>query len=270
MRKLHIVFALLLVLLLSACGQDDATGTSSQSEGAAADNVIKIGATPDGYPQIYMEDDEVKGFGVDVYEAIFDKLGYELEWVITDWTGALASMETGKIDTLGNFAVTPEREEKYNFTDPYYYSRVALGVAENNESIKSLEDAKGKQVANVLGANYENVVKEYDPNDEIEIVNYEAFDVIFQDVASGKVDAMVTGREMLLAQVKDKGIPLKVVEETFGEKLVAFPFEKNEENDKLIADINKTVEELRTDGTLEELSMEWFGEDVTVSSQETE
>ena len=205
MKKIYSLLVLSSLVLLSACGNGSA--------GAADDNIITVATTPDGYPQNYMEDSELKGFSVDVYKAIFEDLGYEIEWETTDWSGALASFETGKADTLLNFAVTPERAEKYNYTDTYYYSRAGLGVAEDNDEINSLEDVKGKKVGNVMGSNYGEVLKEQDLDNEIEIVDYEGADVIHQDVANGNVDAYVTGREILLAQVKDKGIPLKVAEE---------------------------------------------------------
>lgn len=118
-----------------------------------------------------------------------------------------------------------------------------------------------------MGSNYGEVLKEQDLDNEIEIVDYEGADVIHQDVANGNVDAYVTGREILLAQVKDKGIPLKVAEESFGEKEVALPFAKTEENEQLIEEVNATIEKFREDGTLEEISNEWFDEDVTVSQE---
>lgn len=260
MKRVYGLFALLMLLALSACGNEETAG-------AAADNVITVATTPDGYPQNYMEDGELKGFSVDVYKAIFEDLGYEIEWLTSDWSGALASLETDKADTLLNFAVTPERAEKYNYTNTYYYSRAGLGVAENNTEIESLEDVKGKKVGNVTGSNYGEVLKEQDPDGEIEIVNYEGADVIHQDVANGNVDAYVTGREILLAQVKDKGLPLKVVEEAFGEKEVALPFAKTDENAQLIEEINSTIAKFREDGTLTEISNAWFGEDVTVSQK---
>ncbi|WP_067726961.1 transporter substrate-binding domain-containing protein [Oceanobacillus damuensis] len=263
MRKIVSLLMLVAVLLLTACGQS-AGGTESSSE----DKVIKIGATPDGYPLYYMEDSEIKGFVVEVMETIIENAGYETEWVLSDWSGVLASLETGKIDTAAGFALTPERAEKYDYTEPYYYSRVGIGVSKENDTINTLEDLKGKQAANILGSNYGEVLKENDSNNEIEVINYEGPEVVYQDVASGKIDAFVTGREMLLVQVKDKEIPLKVAEEAFGEKPVAMPFVKNEENKKRIEELNQSHEELKADGTIKELSEKWFGEDVTVSVEE--
>ncbi|GGP15300.1 transporter substrate-binding domain-containing protein [Oceanobacillus neutriphilus] len=265
MKKIVGFIIVVFIIFTSACGQSSGGEAASEK-----DNIIKIGATPDGYPQYYVEDDEVKGFSADVLEALFHEAGYEVEWVITDWTGVLASLETGKIDTVAGFAQTPEREEKYIFTDPYYYSRAGFGVALDNDTIESLDDLKGKKVGNVTGSNYENVLKEHDPNNEIEITSYETADVIRQDVASGKLDAFVTGRELLLAQIKNRDIPLKVVGDGFGEKLVSLPFADTDENKELILDLNEALENLKEDGVLHDLAIEWFDEDVTVSQEETE
>ncbi|WP_087974932.1 transporter substrate-binding domain-containing protein [Oceanobacillus rekensis] len=260
MKKIGFMILMLLLLLLAACGQ---SASGDQAEGASEDKVIRIGAMPDGYPQYFKEDGELKGFSVDIFEAIFKEIGYEVEWVLTDWTGVLANMQTGNVDTVANFAVTPEREEEYNFTTPYYHSKVVIAVGENNDSMKSLEDLEGKQVANVMGTNYENVLLEEFPNSNIEVVNYETQDVIYSDVASEKIDAFVSGREILLAQIQDKGIPLKIIGEQFGEKPVALPFAKNEEGDQLIQEVNQAIDKLTEDGTIKEISEKWYGMDVT-------
>lgn len=72
MKKFNVLLVLIFVLVISGCGQ------SSANE-AESDDVIKIGSTPDGYPQVYSEDGEVKGFSADVYQEVFDRLGYEIE-----------------------------------------------------------------------------------------------------------------------------------------------------------------------------------------------
>ncbi|WP_068673559.1 transporter substrate-binding domain-containing protein [Oceanobacillus sp. Castelsardo] len=255
MKKLTILISTILVFFLVGC----ASSGGAQSSG---EKVIKIGAGPDGYPQYFKEDGELKGFSVDVITAIFDHIGYEIEWVLTDWNGILANLESGKVETVANFAATEERGQKYHFTDPYYSSKTVIATGKENNSIQSLDDLNGKQVANVLGSNYENVLKETYPDDHYEIVTYESNDVIFTEVANGKIDAFVSGREILLAQINEKGIPLEVVGEPFGDQPVALPFKKTEENDAFILEINQALEELKEDGTISELSEKWYGMDL--------
>ena len=105
MKQFYIFLTLALVLVLGACGESNATEEE-------AGNIIKIGSTPDGYPQVYSEDEEVKGFSADVYQEVFDRLGYEIEWSLTDWTGALLRSRDREGGYTGQFCSDTERQEK--------------------------------------------------------------------------------------------------------------------------------------------------------------
>src|SRR5699024_7267617 len=123
----------------------------------------------------------------------------------------------------------------------------------------------GKTIANVLGSNYENVLKENFSDGDYEIVTFESNDVIYTDVGNGKIDGFVSGREILLAQINEKGIPLEVVGEPFGDQPVALTMKKTKENDAIITEINNTIEKLRENCDLSELSEKWYGEDLLES-----
>jgi len=256
MKKRTMLISVLLLVFLVGCGEN------ASNEDSSGDNVVKVGATPDGYPHSFQEDGELKGFGVDVIEAIFEGMDYEVEWVLTDWNGVLANLESGKVDSAFNFALTPERAENYNFADPYYNSKAAVATAKDDGNIESLNDLEGKKLASVMGTNFENVLKEHYPDENYELVIYEAVDVIYTDVSSGKVDGFIYGREQLMAQISQRDIPLEIVDESFGEQPVALPFKESEENDALIVEINESIEELKEDGTFSEISLKWFEVDL--------
>lgn len=249
----------LVLFFVAGCGE---SASNEESSDSSRDKIIKVGATPDGFPHTYKEDGEIKGFIVDVFQAIFEKMDYEVEWVLTDWNGVLANLQSGKVDTAINFAATKERAEEYNFTDPYYSSKAVVATAKDNPKIQSLDDLEGKQLASIMGTNFENVLKENYPEENYELIIYESNDVILTDVASGKVDGFIYGREQLLAQNSQKDIPLQIVGDPFGDQPVALPFQKTEENDAFILEINKAIEELKEDGTFSDISIKWFGVDL--------
>src|SRR5690625_4886322 len=221
------------VMLISVLFLSLLLGFSTNGGEEAGKKVIKIGAGPDGYPQYFKEGGELKGCRGDVIQAIFDEMGDEIEWVLTDWKGLLANLESGKVDTVANFAATKKRGEKYHFTTPYYNSKTVIATGEKNRNIQSLDDLSGKTIANVLGSNYENVLKEKFPDGGYEIVTFESNDVIYTDVGNGKIDGFVSGREILLAQINGKGIPLGIVGEPFGDQPVALPFRSEEDTSEL-------------------------------------
>ena len=60
-------------------------------------------------------------------------MGVEVEFSEITWEGLLASLDNGTVDlVLNQVGVTDEREEKYDFTDPYLYSYIALITTGDN------------------------------------------------------------------------------------------------------------------------------------------
>ncbi|MET3292392.1 UNVERIFIED_CONTAM: putative amino-acid transport system substrate-binding protein [Brevibacillus sp. OAP136] len=259
---LYAFITILLLLVAAGCGGQDKAATTAGTQA----KIVKIGGQPDSYPYTFKEGNDIKGFNVDIANAIAEKAGFQIEWSLADWNGIVGQLEVGKIDTVRNFAITEERKKKYDYTQPYSYSGAQIAVSKNNNTIHTFADLKGKKVAAALGQNYANVLKENDPNHEIQLVTYEESEVIYKDLESGRVDAYVAGREGLLIQIKEKNLPLKLAGEPFGEKAVGFPFHKTPENQELIAKIDKAIDELRADATLKKISEKWFGADITTSS----
>jgi putative S-methylcysteine transport system substrate-binding protein len=193
------------------------------------------------------------------------KIGYKVEWHLTDFSGVMGQLETGKIDTVANqVAITDERKAKYNFTQTYAYAGSQIVVKNDNNDIHSIKDLKGKTVAAVLGSNHTKNIEKLDPNHEIKIKTYETQEGTLNDVAYGRVDAYVNSRSVLLAQIKKNGLPLKLAGDPIVYEEVGFPFPKDENHDKLREQFNKAIDELRQDGTLKKLSEKYFGDDITV------
>lgn len=266
-KPIKAIVAALILLGLVFYGVYMQASTNQSDEEASGDRVISIGGTPTSYPMLYMEGAEVKGSYVDFANAIGEKVGYEIDWELGEWSGILASLQAGRIDSAANFAVTPERKEMYDFTDTVLYSGVGIGVAEGNTDIETFDDLKGKTVNSIVGTNYGKVVEDMDTDNEIMIEPLEDINVAFNNVYQGKTDAVVFGYETLSALNKDRDANIVILDEVFGVNEVAFPFAKTAENEELIADWNQAIEELRADGTLAEISEKWYGMDVTTSPE---
>jgi putative amino-acid transport system substrate-binding protein len=269
-KKIKLIKAILAVVIIVAAllyGVIMQASAGQDVEASNGERVITIGGAPTAYPMLYMEGAEVKGSFVDFANAIGEEAGYTIDWEIGEWSGILASLQAGRIDSAANFAVTPERAEMYDFTDTILYSGVGIGVAEGNTDIQTFDDLKGKSVNSILGSNYGNVVKEMDPNDEITIEPIEDINIAFNNVYQGKVDAVTYSYESLGSLNKNRDAKLVILDEVYGVNEVAFPFAKMPENEQLIVDWNQAIETLRNDGTLAEISEKWYGMDVTESPE---
>ena len=112
------------LLTVGASAEEDLLQTI-QSRGT-----IIVGLEGDWAPWSFVdENDELMGFDVEVARAIAEKLGVEAEIIPGEWDGLFAGMDAGRYDMVVNgVEVTPERTEKYDFSDPYAYIRTALIV----------------------------------------------------------------------------------------------------------------------------------------------
>ena len=81
-------------------------------------------------------------------------------------------------------------------------------------------------------------------------------------VKQGRVDATVNDKLAVLDYFKKQpNSGLKIAVESDKKIPTGFAFLKGEE--PLIAKVNQALEELRKDGTLKQLSIKWFGDDIT-------
>src|SRR5699024_1947688 len=130
-KKIFGVFISILVIgIIAACGNSSTSDENTEEENTQeeeSEKVLRAGSTAQSYPNGYEEDGELVGFDVEVFETIADNLGYSVEWVKADFAGLMGQLETGRIDTIANVvAITPERLEAYNFTEPYSYAGVTI------------------------------------------------------------------------------------------------------------------------------------------------
>ena len=251
-----LMLAAMLTMAVSAKSSDDLLATIQQR------GKIIIGLEGDWAPWSFVgEDDELTGYDVEVAKAIADKLGVEIQIVPGEWDGLFAGMDAGRYDMVVNgVEVTEERADKYDFSTPYAYIRTALIVKGDNDSIKTFEDLKGKKTANSIASTYMNLAESYGAT----CYGVSTLDETLTMVLQGRVDATLNAIVSFtdyMAQHPDSN--LKVVATTEDASNVAIPMRKGDETASLREAVNKAIDELREDGTLSELSIRFFGEDIS-------
>ncbi|WP_432666033.1 amino acid ABC transporter substrate-binding protein [Wukongibacter baidiensis] len=258
-KKYLLVLSMVLavVLVVAACGAKPSEEVGNE--------VVRIGTSGGYHPFTFMnEEGKLDGFEIDVWTEIGKRIGYDIEFNTAAFSGLFGMLDTGKIDTISNqITITEQRKEKYLFPVPYVYSGAQLIVQKGNNDIKSLEDLKGKKVGVSLGSNYEQLIREYDKNNEIEVITYEDFIGSLQDVAIGRIDAVMNDKLAGVINIKESGLDLQLGGEPVHPLENSFPFVNSEENKALIEKVNKAIEEMRKDGALTEISNKWFEVDIT-------
>ena len=265
MKKIiTLLISLLLIVGLTACS--NSSNNSQPENNQPANELEKIKqagemliATEGMWAPYTYEDDNgyLTGYDVEVARAICEKLGVEAHFETGDFDGFLIGLENGVYDSVFNcIDVTEERALKYDFSDPYINSTVVLIVANDNEDIKSFADLQGKTTTNTVTSSYAATAEEYGAS----VLGANTFQETIDLVLQGRVDATINSQgsfDDYMAVHPDT--PLKVVDSFVS--YAAAPLRKGET--ELKDAINKALAELKAEGKLSELSIQFFGEDVT-------
>lgn len=223
---------------------------------------LRVGMSGGYFPFTFVKQDVLQGFEVDVMNAVGEETGLDVEFETMSFSGLVGALDAGRIDTIANqITITPEREAKFAFTQPYVYDGAQVVVREGNDEVAGVEDLRGRTVAVNLGSNFEQLLRELPFADEVEIKTYESN--IAQDTALGRVDAFVMDRVSSAQLIQESPLPLALAGKPFSEIRNALPFRNDEAGTALRDEVDAALTTLRENGTLTEISQKWFGTDIT-------
>ena len=248
MKKfIALALALVLCLSLAACGAKGPSLADVKKAGK-----ITIATSPDFPPFESLENNEVVGIEVEIMKLIAKDLGVEIEFTQMDFDSVLVGIEAAKYDcAMSGITITPAREKNMLFTKPYYNAAQVI-VVKADSAIKGKADLKDKTVSVQTGTTAEAGCQD----EKIATQGYTANADAKAALTTGKVDAWVVDNLTAL-QMVEEGDGLKVLEEKMTEEPYAFAFAKGSED--LVAEINKSLEKLINDGTVEAIFTQ-FGE----------
>ena len=215
------------------------------------------------YPPFSFQDENGKltGFEVEFAQQLAQHLGVKAKLQPTKWDGMLASLDSKRIDVVINqVTISDERKKKYDFSTPYTLSGVqALTMKAKAGTISKPDDLAGKKVGVGLGSNYEQWLR--DNVKGVDIRTYDDDPTKYQDLRSGRLDAILVDRLAALDLVKKTGNTMAVAGAPFSRLESGVALRKG--NDDLLNAVNQAIAAMQKDGSLTKLSEKWFGADVT-------
>ncbi|MFC1879302.1 transporter substrate-binding domain-containing protein, partial [Chloroflexota bacterium] len=239
---------------------------------------LLVSTDPNYAPQSFLNDDgELDGFDVETAKEVAKRLGVDVEFVTPDWDLITAGGWAGRWDlSIGSMTPTDERSEVLWFTGAYYYTPAVFAVHKDNTDIMTVEDLDGKVVGLGTATTYESWLNGtlsimggeimYDPPAGVEVKPYTTDSEAVQDLALGdgvRLDAVMSAQPTI-DEAMNNGVPLKYLgTPAFYEPLV-FALDKGRgTSDKMVAKLDEILEGMHSDGTLTELSLKWYGLDIT-------
>ena len=203
-------------------------------------------------------DGQLTGFEVDFGKALAAQLGLKPDFRPAPFTGLLGALESGRVDVVINqITITPERQAKYDFSEPYTVSGIQIITLKGRADLQRPEDLAGKKVGVGLGTNYEQWLRANVPTADVRA--YDDDPTKYQDLKAGRIDAVLNDR--LVAADFIKTSPEFVASGAPFAAQGAGVAMKKDPGLKVVVD--QAINALRANGKLSALSQQWFGMDVT-------
>ena len=249
--------AWLLLCTLGGC----ADGAQKAAESTQDLPVIRVGS--DNYPPYNYDDanGQPTGIDVDLAKEAFRRMGYQATFVTIDWEKKKELVESGAIDCIwGSFSIDG-REDQYNWTQPYMYSRQVVAVRPDSD-IDSLADLAGKRVAVQSTTKPEELfLKGSDPRiPELEAVfSLENRELIYAFLSKGYADAIAAHETAILQCMSDYDLEYRILDEPLLTVGLGVAFARTDERG-LQDELSRAFDEMRADGTLEQILGEYLDE----------
>jgi cyclohexadienyl dehydratase len=200
----RLAFVLCLALALPAAAQQGTT--PSVLDTIISRGVLRVGTTGDYKPFTYLnpETKQFEGIDIDMARSLAKALGVPAEFVKTSWPTLMADFGEGKFDVaMGGVSVNLDRLKKGLFTIPYLVDgKAPIARCEDKEKFKELADIDRPGVRVIVnpGGTNERFAKENMKQATVTVFPDNV--AIFDQIADGKADIMVTDASETLLQQK--------------------------------------------------------------------
>lgn len=249
MKKITKIGIVVLVLTM-VCSL--AVGCSSKKETASdGDKTYVIASDVAFRPFEYKDGDTYVGFDMDLMAAIAEDQGIKYTMDNVGFDAALQKVSSGQADAvIAGCSIKKERQQTYDFSDPYYASGVIFATKKDS-TVAKIEDLKGKTVAvkmGTMGKEYaDKVAEQYGYTTK----TFEDSTNMIDAVLSGQADAYIEDTAVI-ADTINSGKELKMIGEQVEVTPYGFAVLKGK-NAELLEKFNAGLKNLMKNGKYEEL-----------------
>ena len=251
LSKLIAIFSISAVGImgLTGCGEDPKANSDS----------LKVGMTADFAPFEFHSDNQkdYKGFDVDLINAVAKEMGKTVEIQDLAFDGLIPAIQSKNIDVaISAMTITEERQKHIGFSDPYYKSGLAILVREDDSTINTLDDLKGKTIAARVDTTGLDEAKTVE---NATVKPFKTPQDCFKELQAGNVDAVINDRPVNDYAIKEGGItglkdlPQMLTEEEYGIAMA-------KDNSELKNQVNDALKKLHENGEYDKIFAKWFGD----------
>ncbi len=258
------IIALLMAMALIICcfagcgGKDAADGSSTDATSSEAAAVIetvskgKLTMATNAYfqPYEYYDGDKIVGIDAEIAEAVAKKLGLELEIKDMAFDSIITAVQEGSVDIgFAGMTVREDRLEKVDFSISYA-NGVQVVIVPENSPITTVDDLFADGATYKAGVQLGTTGDIYAGDDlgADRVTQYPNGNEAVNALLGGDVDCVIIDNEPAKAFVANNA-GLKILDTTYADEDYAACIKKG--NKELLDAVNKAIDELIADGTID-------------------
>lgn len=269
-----IALALCMILLVSVLASGCANGSKGEGDASVGDTslsdvqakgVLTVGCD-DGFPPMgFMgPDDKITGFDIQLAQAVAKKLGVKADIQAIDWKTKEMSLNSNKIDVIWNgYTITKERNDQVEFTKPYLNNKQVIVVLKNSP-VAAKADLKGKNVGAQVDSSGLQAIKDDKEfkNSLAKVSEYDQYLPALLDLQNKRLDGVVIDKVVIDYVMNQTPGIYKILNEDLGSEYYGIGCHKG--GVALREAIDKAIDQLDQDGTINKLCSKWFGQNIVI------
>jgi polar amino acid transport system substrate-binding protein len=222
--------------------------------GLSQPGTLTVGTLSDAPPSICINSaGQFTGFDNELLRAIASKLGLQINFVGTEFSGLLAQVASRRFDVGSSSITTTEaRRRTVGFTNGYDFGYFSLVVPSGSAITGFDKLAAGQRIGVVQGTVQESYVID---TLGLEPVKFPDYNTVYASLKTRQIDAWVAPSQQASGTVQ-AGDPAEIIENTFSlDNFVAWAVAND--NPRLINALNSGLDAIIADGTWSRLYTEW-------------
>jgi len=257
-RHALMVFALVGLSIGYASADDSLANLRQRGE-------IRIANTQSSPPWSFIDDvNKPTGYDVAVAQEVAKRMGVpKVVFIADSFKNFVEGLKTDKYDLVMNdLTPTPERALQVDFSEPYGVEEFCIFLLDKNTDIHGREDLAGKSVGVTAGTSNESWSRKH--LTESDIRTYDNGGLVFNDLANGRIDVVISSWFGGERYREANHLPLKAVGAPLTYQLSAAAMHKG--SDSLKAAVNKAIGEMVADGSLDAYTRQFIGPDYQMTA----
>lgn len=251
------VLLLLIAVLTAACTNEGTPATTGE-------NTLIMGLDDTFAPMGFRNDKgELVGFDIDLAKEVGKRINKEIKFQPIDWSMKETELNAGNIDLIWNgYTITEGRKKEVAFTSPYLAnSQILVTLADS--PVETIADLEGLVVSTQAESSALDAARAKTGFVESlkngEIIQFSTNNEAFNDLEAGRSDAIVVDEVLARYYMNQNGEEkYKVLEENLGPEEFGIGLRKTDT--ELLKEINGALEDIKNDGTYDEIYNKWFSD----------